>query len=128
MKNAWFIDDDQDMLNAISLMMEILGYKVKGFLNAPSAAEALQAGERPEVILLDINMPQVSGIDLLEFIRMKAEFKHLPVVMLSSEFNDVQVDEAYELGADAYVFKPVSIEELEKAIEAALKKRAQKSD
>ncbi|MCH7480930.1 MAG: response regulator [Chloroflexi bacterium] len=123
MKTAWFIDDDEEMINAITLMMDLLGYQVTPFLNAPNAAEALQAGERPELILLDINMPQVSGIDLLEYIRTKLKLADLPIIMLSAEFTDVQVDQAYELGADAYVIKPVSIDELRAAIDAAMGKR-----
>lgn len=123
MKTAWFIDDDEEMINAITLMMDLLGYQVTPFLNAPNAAEALQAGERPELILLDINMPQVSGIDLLEYIRTKLKLADLPIIMLSAEFTDVQVDQAYELGADAYVTKPVSIDELQAAIDAAVGKR-----
>ncbi len=123
MKTAWFIDDDEEMINAITLMMDLLGYQVTPFLNAPNAAEALQAGERPELILLDINMPQVSGIDLLEYIRTKLKLANLPIIMLSAEFTDVQVDQAYELGADAYVIKPVSIDELQAAIDTAMGKR-----
>jgi len=123
MKTAWFIDDDEEMINAITLMMDLLGYQVTPFLNAPNAAEALQAGERPELILLDINMPQVSGIDLLEYIRTKLKLANLPIIMLSAEFTDVQVDQAYELGADAYVTKPVSIDELQAAIDTAMGKR-----
>ncbi|MCH7662406.1 MAG: response regulator [Chloroflexi bacterium] len=123
LKTAWFIDDDEEMIQAITLMMDLLGYQVTPFLNAPKAAEALQAGERPELILLDINMPQVSGIDLLEYIRTKLKLADLPIIMLSAEFTDVQVDQAYELGADAYIFKPVSIEELQTAIETAVGKQ-----
>jgi CheY-like chemotaxis protein len=122
MNTAWHIDDDEEMSKAISLMMGLLGYKVTSFSDAPSAAEALQAGERPDLILLDINMPQISGIDMLEYIRTKLIIDNLPIIMLSAEFADTQVDDAYELGADAYVFKPVTIEELKSAIKTAISK------
>jgi DNA-binding response OmpR family regulator len=122
MNTAWHIDDDAEMSKAISLMMNLLGYKVTSFPDAPSAAKALQAGEHPELILLDVNMPQVSGIDMLEYLRTKLKINNLPIIMLSAEFTDVQVDEAYELGADAYVFKPVTIEELQSAIKKAISK------
>jgi DNA-binding response OmpR family regulator len=65
-------------------------------------------------------MPEVSGIDMLEFVRMRDELKTMPVVMLSSETTDMQVDEALAKGADAFVFKPVTIEELEGAIQKAV--------
>ena len=65
-------------------------------------------------MVLDINMPEVSGLDMLEFLRRRKEWKDLPIIMLSSEAADVMVDKALQLGADGYVMKPVTIEELEK--------------
>jgi CheY-like chemotaxis protein len=59
---------------------------------------------------------------MLEFVRRRPEWKDLPVVMLSSEATDVQIDEALRLGADAYITKPVSVDELETAIATAMKK------
>ncbi len=64
-------------------------------------------------------MPQVSGMDMLEFLRMKPDLIDLPVVMLSSEYTDIQVDEAFELGADAFVLKPATLDEIESGIEKA---------
>ena len=123
MKTVWFIDDDQEMINAISLMMKLLGYQFESFFNAPDAAKALLEEDPPDLLILDIHMPQVSGMDLLEFIRLRPEFDKLPVIMLSTDAADVQVDEALDLGADAYVFKPVTIEELEAAIKKANARR-----
>ena len=65
-------------------------------------------------------MPEVTGIDMLEFLKMRPDLKHIPVVMLSSETTDAQVDEAMKLGANAFVFKPVTLEELEAAINKAV--------
>ena len=74
----------------------------------------------PGFLVLDINMPEVSGLDFLEFLRRRKEWKGLPVVMLSNEAADVTVDKAMAIGADAYVTKPVALEELEKAMKKAL--------
>jgi len=120
MPAVWIVDDDDEMSNAVRLMLELLECTVETHRDARSAARRLLAGERPELMVLDINMPEVSGIDLLEFLRMRPDFKRIPVVMLSSETTDVQVDQAMKLGADAFVFKPVTIEELEGAIQRAL--------
>jgi DNA-binding response OmpR family regulator len=75
-------------------------------------------------MILDINMPEVTGLDLLEFMRRRADMNNLPVVMLSTESSDVMMDRARELGADAYVSKPVTIEELERAMNEAFEKRS----
>lgn len=120
MRTVWIVDDDDEMSHAVKLMLGLLDCKVQIYRDARSAAQALLAGQMPELMVLDINMPEVSGIDLLEFLRMRRELKGIPVVMLSSETTDVQVDEAMELGADAFVFKPVTIEELGRAMETAL--------
>jgi two-component system chemotaxis response regulator CheY len=117
---VWIVDDDDEMSHAVRLMLELLDCTVETHRDARSAARRLLAGERPELMVLDINMPEVSGIDLLEFLRLQPDLKRIPVVMLSSETTDVQVDEAMKLGADAFVFKPVTIEELEGAIERAM--------
>jgi two-component system chemotaxis response regulator CheY len=117
---VWIVDDDDEMSHAVRLMLELLDCTVETHRDARSAARRLLAGERPELMVLDINMPEVSGIDLLEFLRLQPDLKRIPVVMLSSETTDVQVDEAMKLGADAFVFKPVTIEDLEGAIERAM--------
>jgi DNA-binding response OmpR family regulator len=121
---AWIIDDDEEMRQAIKLMLELLKFEVKIYRNAPSASRELLAGVQPNVIILDIMMPGVSGIDMLEFMRQEKNFTDVPIVMLSSETTDVQVDEAMELGADAFVFKPVTLDELENAIKKAISSHA----
>lgn len=123
MKKLWYVDDDSEMIQAVKLMLQLLGYETRSFFDARKAAKLLLAGEQPDVLLLDINMPEVSGLDMLEFVRRRDRWKNLPVVMLSSEAADLQVDTAMELGADAYVFKPVTIDELEAALKTAEAKR-----
>ncbi len=121
---AWIVDDDDEMIRAVRLMLQMLDYSVEAYRDVRSAARRLLAGARPDVIVLDINMPEVSGIDMLEFLRMRRELKGLPVVMLSSETTDIQVDQAMALGASAFVFKPVTIDELEAALNKALQRPA----
>jgi CheY-like chemotaxis protein len=123
LKTIWYVDDDGEMIQAVKLLLQLLHYKTRSFSDARLAAKALLAGERPDILMLDINMPGVSGIDLLEFVRRRPEWSSLPIVMLSSEAADLQVDTALDLGADAYVFKPVTLEELGEALETAQKKR-----
>ena len=122
MKKIWIIDDDHEMVSAMQLMLELLDCQVEGFMSAPNTVQALMDGQLPDLILLDINMPEISGMDFLEFLRRRKEWKHLPVVMLSTEAADVTIDQAIALGADGYITKPVTIEELEAALEGALSK------
>ena len=123
-KTIWLVDDNEEMLRAMDLMLKMLNFETRFFMRARPAAEALLAGGKPDALLLDINMPEVSGLDMLEFVRRRAEWKKLPVVMLSTEAADVTVDQAFALGADGYVTKPVMIDELEAEIEQAMNKRS----
>jgi FixJ family two-component response regulator len=120
MRVVWIVDDDDEMSHAIKLMLQLLDFSVEIFRDARSTARQLMSGDRPDAILLDINMPEVSGIDFLEFLRIRTELKRIPVVMLSSETTDIQVDEAMDLGAVGFVFKPVTIDELEEALKRAM--------
>ncbi|MGC8856147.1 MAG: response regulator [Anaerolineae bacterium] len=120
MKQVWIVDDDEEMARAVSLMLKLLDCEVLTFFNARSAAQALLAGKRPDMMILDINMPEVSGLDLLEFLRKRKEWKTLPIFMLSTEAADVTVDRALQLGANGYVTKPVTVEELERVVRQVL--------
>jgi two-component system chemotaxis response regulator CheY len=117
MKTVWFVDDDAEMSQAIRLFLNLLGHSMRAFPDARSAGRALLAGERPDVLLLDISMPEVSGVDLLEFIRRRTEWQDLPILMISSEATEAQVDQAIALGANGFIAKPVTIEELETELE-----------
>ena len=123
MSTIWIVDDDAEMMGAVQLMLQVLSQDSRGFSNARDAAQALIAGRKLDLMLLDINMPEVSGLDLLEFIRRRPEWRHVPVVMLSTEAADVTVDRALALGADGYMTKPVTLEELERTLRSALDKR-----
>jgi DNA-binding response OmpR family regulator len=122
MRRVWIVDDDEEMNRAIGLMLKMLDCEVTSFHNARSAAKTLLTGKTPQVLFLDINMPEVSGLDMLEFLRRRTEWKELPIIMLSSESADSTVDKALQLGADAYIMKPATIDELEKAMATALHK------
>ncbi len=122
MSSVWIVDDDEEMSLAISLFLRLMGCEILTFHSARAAARDLMEGRRPDLLLLDINMPEVSGLDLLEFIRRRSAWDSLPILMLSSEAADATVDQALETGADGYLTKPVTFEELETAMRRALSK------
>ena len=122
MKQVWVIDPDEEMNRAVGLMLKLLGCEVAAFYNVRAAAKTLLIGRRPDMIILDINIPEVSGLDMVEFLRRRPESKSIPIVMLSSESADSIVDKALELGADSYIRKPVTLRELEKAMTIAFDK------
>ncbi|MBS4057682.1 MAG: response regulator [Bacteroidales bacterium] len=107
--------------NPIDLELTLRAFSRKKLTNpiqiARDGEEALKFVEKweqgeptPVVILLDLNMPKVNGLEVLEKIKSHPEFKTIPVVILttSSESNDLQ--RAYQLGANSYIVKPVDFE------------------
>jgi CheY-like chemotaxis protein len=64
----------------------------------------------PQLILLDINLPKVSGLEVLRILKKSERTSHIPVVMLTSSTNDVDVKTAYEYGANSYLIKPVDFD------------------
>lgn len=123
MRQVWIVDDDEEMNRAIGLMLKMLDCEVMAFRGARAAVQRLLTGKSPELLLVDINMPEVSGLDLLEFLRRRKEWKDLPIIMLSSESAESMVDKTLQMGADSYLMKPVTIEELEQAMATAIQKR-----
>ncbi len=124
MNQAWMIDDDEDMSQALKMMMKLLGYELRIFENARSGARALLSEALPGLMFIDLNMPEVSGLDLLDYVRSKPRWNQMPVIMLSAETADVTVDDALQRGADGYLFKPLSLGELKEGIARAAMHRA----
>lgn len=122
MKQIWIVDDDEEMGRAIGLMLTLLDCEATLFFGARSAVQALLSGKKPDLMIVDVNMPEVSGLDLIEFLRRRPEWKDTPIVMLSTEASDTTVDTALKLGADTYVLKPVTLEELDKAMAVSFSK------
>lgn len=73
------------------------------------AVELLRSVELPALLLLDLNMPRMSGLEVLRWVRHESPFPALPVVTLTASALLEEIDEAYELGVDSYLVKPVGV-------------------
>jgi CheY-like chemotaxis protein len=113
LKPIWLVEDSaNDIELTLSALQESnLANNVVVLRDGSEALKRLSelrpGGAAPAVILLDIKMPKVSGIDVLRRIKSDPSLKYLPVVMLTSSKEGPDVKECYELGANAYVVKPV---------------------
>ncbi|MFQ5709139.1 MAG: response regulator [bacterium] len=66
---------------------------------------------KPDIILLDINMPKVDGFEVLETIKQDDDLKNIPVIMLTTTDNQREIDRSYKLGANSYITKPVAFDD-----------------
>jgi len=104
------VDDDEDIREIISLILEGEGYTTKGAADGRDALEFLRQGERPPLIILDMMMPEMNGADFLRCIKSTPELSSIPVVVMSGDTAARQT--AQSLGAAGCLPKPVEIERL----------------
>ena len=81
------------------------------------AENKLRLQQFPKLILLDLNMPQKDGRQVLKEIKENDEYKKIPVVVFSTSKNEVVIDKCYELGANSYIIKPISFDGLLQIVE-----------
>jgi two-component system, chemotaxis family, response regulator Rcp1 len=105
---VYLIDDDPDHVLIISRAIREAapGTTVQPIADGAKALTALRQQAAPDLILLDINMPGLSGFDILTELKADPQLKHIPVVMLTSSELSSDVARAYELGASGYISKP----------------------
>jgi CheY-like chemotaxis protein len=104
-------DDDRDILALLVLRLERAGYRVAQAVDGEQAL-ALARELHPDVLLLDVMMPRLSGTDVLAALRADEATAHLRVVLLSARAQETDVERGLEAGADAYLAKPFQAPEL----------------
>ena len=118
-KKILIADDEPNIVAAIEFLLKQRGHDV---YTATDGAEALSIVERivPDLVLLDVMMPQASGYEVCQNIRRRPEWRHIKVIMLSAKGRDSEVVRGLTLGADFYVTKPFSTRDLMSRIEGLL--------
>lgn len=117
MTSVYIVDDDQEMAKAVRLLFRLLHYDTTLFNHPRSLARHMLATSAlPDLLVVDMSMPEVNGMDVVRWIRGSKRFRHLPLIVLSSETHPELVEDALVTGANAYIFKPVTLEELEAAL------------
>lgn len=111
MQKVLVVDDDQDILDLISFNLSRAGFDC---LAAPDGLQALDALQKqsPDLVVLDIMLPGISGIEILRRLRYDQASRRIPVIMLTARSEEVDRILGLELGADDYVTKPFSVREL----------------
>ncbi len=118
-KKVLIADDEPNIVTSLEYLMQKSGYEVKIARNGDEAL-ALVESFLPDVVLLDVMMPRKSGYEVCQQIRERADWQHIKIVMLSAKGRDAEVNKGLSLGADSYVTKPFSNQELIARIDALL--------
>jgi len=105
-----FNDDDEFSRKVLAITIED-GVEAMDYMNHKGAYSDSGSSPRPDLILLDINIPLMDGKAVLKEIKSKDEFKNIPVVIFTSSENEKDIAESYALGANAYITKPDEIDD-----------------
>ena len=112
-------DDDEIILGLISYRLEHSGYRVITALDGQEALR-LALDECPALAVIDVMMPKIDGYQLTRCLRGNEETRELPIILLTARAQEADADRGFEAGADEYLAKPFSPEELRSRVEALL--------
>lgn len=113
------IEDEPDTAEMYAEMMRISGYQVEISFGGSSAVSKI-AAYQPAAVVLDLMMPDVSGLDVLHNLKAEPSLSNIPVIIVSAKSMPEEIDEGLNAGAIAYLTKPVSFSALKKAIDEAV--------
>jgi two-component system, OmpR family, alkaline phosphatase synthesis response regulator PhoP len=110
-KRVLIADDEPNIVAALEFLLQRNGYEVHTARNGDEALSLIEL-HNPDLVLLDVMMPQRSGYDVCQRVREREDWRHIKIIMLSAKGRDVEVNKGVSLGADLYITKPFSTREL----------------
>ena len=116
------IDDEPDIVELIALHLNKAGFRVSGFADGQSFLDSLERSV-PDLVLLDLMLPDIDGLEVCKHLRQKAEWASLPVIMVTAKGEESDKILGLELGADDYVTKPFSAKELVARVKSVLRRQ-----
>lgn len=105
------VDDNEDSIRIIQAVLENNGYTVRVARSGKEALERVKE-DLPQLVLLDVMMPEMSGMEVLERLRSSAQTASVPVILLTAKAQDEDVISGYQVGADYYITKPFTSKQL----------------
>jgi phosphate regulon transcriptional regulator PhoB len=115
------VDDEKDIVNLIAYNLENEGFSVAKAYDGESAIRMIKA-KKPDLVILDLMLPGINGIDVCKNLRANPNTSDLPIVMLTAKADEVDKIVGLELGADDYITKPFSVKELMARIRSILRR------
>jgi CheY-like chemotaxis protein len=118
-KDIVVVDDEPDTAEMFAEMVQLLDYRVFKSYSGVKAMDLI-ADRKPAAVLLDLMMPDISGLDVLHFMRRDPRLAGIPVIIISAKGLPSDVKKGLDAGASLYLTKPVSFTDLREAIEKAI--------
>lgn len=115
-------DDDPDIRDLVVFKLGQSGYRTTAVGDGSSALETIRS-EHPDMVVLDVMMPGLSGLDVLREVRADASLADVAVILLTARSRDDDVDQGFGAGADDYVVKPFSPRELAHRVSGVFQRR-----
>ena len=122
------VEDEPDLLQTLSFNFESEGYKVSKALNGEEAMKLLDKNDSIAMVILDLMLPDTSGLDICRHIRKTDDLKNILVIMVTAKGEEVDRVVGFEVGADDYVVKPYSVRELLLRVGGMLKRSSKEKD
>lgn len=119
------VEDETDLSDTLVYSLEREGFEARAVRSGKEAVVGAQAAPRPDLILLDLMLPDMSGLDVCRTLRADAATKDIPIIMATARSEEIDRVVGFEVGADDYVVKPLSVRELTLRIKAVLRRREQ---
>jgi DNA-binding response OmpR family regulator len=110
-KKNLIADDEPNIVAAVEFLLRRNGYEVHVARDGEEALKLVEACQ-PDLVLLDVMMPQKSGYEVCQRMRERPDWRHIKIIMLSAKGRDAEVNKGLSMGADVYVTKPFSTREL----------------
>ena len=117
----WCVEDDASIRDIEVYALKASGYESRGFEDGSTFWDALQT-EQPDLVVLDVMLPGVDGVELLRRMRGDARFRAIPVVMATARSAEIDKIQGLDLGADYYLTKPFGVMELVSCVRAVLRR------
>ena len=117
----WCVDDDNTIREIEVYTLEQTGFTARGFADGVSMLEALKT-EKPELIVLDVMMPEIDGIEVLKRLRSEPKYKDIPVIMATAKGTEMDKIGGLNSGADDYLVKPFGVMEMVARVNAVLRR------
>jgi len=115
------VDDDRELLGLVKMLLTRVGIEVITADTAGVAAQILRQTPLPHLLILDMMLPDVSGLELLRQLRSKEVFDNLPVIILSALADPSEIRKGLDAGADRYVTKPYVAHNLTRVVQELLR-------